>query len=125
MPLIFMKRKGKFQDGTRMQDDILSIINESGALNAKVFSLVRLKLLASLAALGLDGATYRELKAALDINDGVLFANLNVLKDMGYLTSEKITSEGKELELYIITPEGQDEWKRTKTWLCRFLHCGA
>jgi DNA-binding PadR family transcriptional regulator len=106
-----------------MQNDILSILNESEALNAKVFSLVRLKLLASLAALGLDGATYRELKAALDINDGVLFANLNVLKDMGYLTSEKITSEGKELELYIITPEGQDEWKRTKAWLCRFLHC--
>jgi DNA-binding MarR family transcriptional regulator len=108
-----------------MQDDILSILNESEALNAKVFSLVRLKLLASLAVLGRDGATYRELKAALTINDGVLFANLNVLKDMGYLTSEKITSDGKELELYTITPTGQDEWKRVKTWLCRFLSCGA
>ena len=108
-----------------MQNDILSILNESETLNAKVFSLVRLKLLASLAALGPDGATYRELKAALDINDGVLYANLNVLKDMGYLTSEKITSEGKELELYIITPEGLDEWTRIRTWLCRFLHCGA
>lgn len=108
-----------------MQNDILSILNESEGLNAKVFSLVRLKLLASLATLGPDGATYRELRAALDINDGVLFANLNVLKDMGYLTSGKITSEGKELELYTITTEGQDEWKRTRTWLCRFLHCGA
>ena len=108
-----------------MQDDILSILNESEALNAKVFSLVRLKLLASLAVLGPDGATYRELKAALNINDGVLFANLNVLKDMRYLTSEKITSEGKELELYTITPNGQDEWNRVKTWLCRFLDCGA
>jgi DNA-binding MarR family transcriptional regulator len=108
-----------------MPNDFLSIVNESGALNAKVFSLVRLKLLASLAALGPDGATYRELRAALDINDGVLFANLNVLKEMGYLTSEKIASEGKELELYTITPEGQDEWKRTRIWLCRFLHCGA
>jgi DNA-binding PadR family transcriptional regulator len=54
-----------------------------------------------------------------------LFANLNVLKDMGYLTSGKIMSEGKELELYTITREGQDEWKRIRTWLCRFLHCGA
>jgi DNA-binding PadR family transcriptional regulator len=108
-----------------MQNDILSIVNESDGLNSKVFSLVRLKLLASLASLGHDGATYRELKAALDINDGVLFANLNVLKEMGYLTSDKITSDGKELELYIITPEGQDGWKRTRTWLCRFLHCGA
>ena len=42
-----------------MQNDILSILNESEGLNAKVFSLVRLKLLASLAALGPDGATYR------------------------------------------------------------------
>jgi DNA-binding MarR family transcriptional regulator len=108
-----------------MQNDILSILDESEGLNAKVFSLVRFKLLASLAALGQDGATYRELKAALDINDGVLFANLNVLKDMGYLTSGKITSEGKELELYTITPEGQDEWKRTRAWLCRFLRCGV
>lgn len=108
-----------------MPDDILSIMNESGGLNAKAFSLARLKLLASLATLGPDGATYRELKAALDINDGVLFANLNVLKDMGYLTSGKITSEGKELELYTITAEGQDEWKRMRTWLCRFLRCGA
>ena len=35
-----------------MQNDILSILNESEGLNAKVFSLVRLKLLASLAAPG-------------------------------------------------------------------------
>ena len=39
-----------------MQNDVLSILNESQALNAKIFSLVRLKLLASLAALGRDGA---------------------------------------------------------------------
>ena len=88
-----------------MQNDILSILNESEGLNAKVFSLVRLKLLASLAAPGPDGATYRELRAALDINDGVLFANLNVLKDMGYLTSEKITSEGKNSNSILSRPK--------------------
>jgi hypothetical protein len=103
--------------------DFLSILDESHALNAKIFSLVRLKLLASLAALGPDGATYRELKAALGIPDGVLYANLHVLKGMGYLTSEKITFEGKELELYTITGEGLDEWTRTRKWLCTFLHC--
>lgn len=108
-----------------MHNDFLSMVNESRGLNAKVFSLVRLKLLASLAVLGFDGATFRELKAALDINDGVLFANLNVLKEMGYLVSEKITSEGKELELFSITREGLDEWKRVREWLCRFLECEA
>ncbi len=107
-----------------MQNNVLSILNESQALNAKIFSLVRLKLLASLAALGPDGATYRELKAALDINDGVLYSNLNVLKDIGYLASEKIIFEGKELELFTITTEGQEEWTRTRDWLCRFLQCG-
>lgn len=106
-----------------MQDDFLSIMNESQTLNAKVFSLVRLKLLASLAVLGPDGATFRELKAALEINDGVLFANLNVLKEMGYLESEKITSEGKELELFRITTQGLDEWKRVRAWLRKFLEC--
>ena len=108
-----------------MQNNVLSILNESQALNAKIFSLVRLKLLASLAALGPDGATYRELKAALDINDGVLYSNLNVLKDIGYLASEKIIFEGKELELFTITTEGQDEWTRTRDWFCRFLQCGG
>ena len=66
-----------------MQNDILSILNESEGLNAKVFSLVRLKLLASLAALGPDGATYRELKAALDINDGVTVCQSQCLKRHG------------------------------------------
>jgi len=106
-----------------MHSDFLSVMNESQALNAKVFSLVRLKLLASLAVLGPDGATYRELKAALDINDGLLFANLNVLKENGYLVSGKVTSDGKELELYSITPDGLDEWNRVRDWLCRFLQC--
>ena len=59
------------------------------------------------AALGPDGATYRELKAALDINDGVLFANLNVLKEMGYLAPVKITSEGKKLESIPSRPKGR------------------
>lgn len=108
-----------------MQSDYLSIMNESRTLNAKVFSLVRMKLLASLSVLGPDGATFRELKAALEINDGVLFANLNVLKEMGYLISEKITSEGKELELFSITPEGLDEWIKVREWLRRFLECEA
>jgi len=66
-----------------MPNDILSILKRIRGLNAKVFSFVRLKLIASLAAFGPDGATLRELKAAFDINDGVLFANLNVLKEMG------------------------------------------
>jgi len=107
-----------------MHRDTLSIMDESQALNAKIFSLTRLKLLSSLAVLGPDGATYRELKAALGIQDGVLYANLQALEEMGYLASKKIKFEGKELQLFSITSEGQEEWKRTREWLCRFLQCG-
>lgn len=108
-----------------MQVDFLSLMDESQTLNSKLFSLVRLKLLGSLFVLGPDGATYRELKATLGVSDGVLYSNLNVLKDMGYLESEKVEFEGKELELFTITPEGKEEWCRIKAWLCDFLQCGG
>lgn len=108
-----------------MQGDFLSLMDESQTLNSRLFSLVRLKLLGSLCVVGPDGATYRELKASLHVSDGVLYSNLNILKNMEYLESEKIEFEGKELELYMITPEGTEEWCRIKAWLCDFLQCGG
>ena len=35
----------------------------------------------------------------------------------------KVTLEGKELELYAITPEGLLEWRRIRSWLCKLLDC--
>ena len=58
--------------------------------------------------LGPDGATYRELKAALEVSDGALYANLNALIAMGYLESEKVSVENKELESYRITTAGPE-----------------
>ena len=94
---------------------------ESKALNSKVFSLTRIQLLASLAVLPNDGATFRELKASLEMDDGVLYANLKALVAMGYLRSKKVKVERKELESFIITQEGLEEWGRVKDWLRRFL----
>jgi DNA-binding PadR family transcriptional regulator len=104
-----------------MKQDFLSLLMESKALNSKVFSLTRIQLLASLAVLPYEGATFRELKASLEMDDGVLYANLNVLMEMRYLRSKKVRVEKKELESYIITPEGIEEWNRVKDWLRRFL----
>ncbi len=103
----------------------LSVMEESQALNSKIFSLVRMKLLESLVALGADGATYRELRAALDVKDGVLYSNLNVLQEMGYIKLAEIEFEGKKLDSYTITPEGRAEWEQVKKWLCKFLACGG
>ena len=104
-----------------MKQDFLSLLMESKALNSKVFSLTRIQLLASLAVLPYEGATFRELKASLEMDDGVLYANLNALMEMRYLKSKKVKVEKKELESYIITNDGIEEWEGIKNWLRRFL----
>jgi len=106
-----------------MRKDILALSEESRALNKKVFSLIRLQLLSSLADLGQGSVTYRELKAALPVTDGALYSNLKVLEDMGYIKSTKVEVEGKELEAYQLTDEGREEWERVKAWLIKFLNC--
>jgi len=108
-----------------MEDEFLSLISESKALNSKVFSLIRMQILSSLSELGQDGATYRELKATLDLSDGALFSNLKSLADMRYLKSEKVRVENKELECFRITPEGLAEWNRAKDWIYRFVIKGG
>jgi hypothetical protein len=107
-----------------MDESILKIISESKSLNSKVFSLPRLQLLGSLAELGPDGATFRELKAALELNDGVLYANLEALKEMGYPKAATVKVENKMLESYAMTRAGLEAWTHTKVWLCRFICCG-
>ena len=108
-----------------MDSDFLSLIEESKALNSSVFSLIRMQLLSSIASVGKDGVTYRELKAALQVTDGALYTNLNALKETGYITSKKITLEGKDLESYQITQGGQEAWGHIKDWLKKLVDCGV
>ena len=108
-----------------MNSDFLSLIEESKALNSSVFSLIRLQLLASIASVGQDGVTYRELKAALNVTDGALYTNLKVLEENGYFKSKKIVLEGKELESCQITPEGLLAWEHAKNWLKKLVECGV
>ncbi len=108
-----------------MPDDFIAIVEKSEDVNSALISRVRLEILWALSDLGEDGATARQLKAGLNLSDGVLYANLKKLVGMGYLRSEKVTLEGKELELYAITPEGLLEWRRVRGWLCKLLGCGG
>jgi DNA-binding MarR family transcriptional regulator len=103
-----------------MAVDISGIILESKYLNSKVFSLIRLQILSSLSVLGQDGATFRELKASLNQTDGALFSNLKVLMQMGYVKNETVRYENKSLESFVITPQGLEEWNKTKDWLKKF-----
>lgn len=107
----------------KMKDKFLEIVNESGNLNSKLFSLSRIKILWALSELGEDGATARQIKNGLNIgNDGSTYSNLNALVEMGYLRMEKVTFESKEnLELYVITPAGLEEWNKIKNWFSMFV----
>jgi DNA-binding MarR family transcriptional regulator len=104
-----------------VKEDILALVEEARTLNAGVFSLTRLQLLSSLAALGRDGSTYRELKAALQLGDGALHSNLKALEGMGYVASGEVKIENKELTTYRITDEGKAAWMQVRTWLQKFL----
>lgn len=103
----------------------MEIIDESGEVNGDLVSKVRLELLWSLSDLGDDGATARQLKSALNLNDGVIYSNLKKLETLGYLKHEMVLFEGKELELWSMTREGMEEWKKVKMWLCRLLGCAG
>lgn len=106
-----------------MPDDLMDIVDESEEINTDLISKIRLELLWSLSDLGEDGATARQLKSALNLNDGAVYSNLKKLEYQGYLKRENIIFEGKELELWSMTSEGLKEWQKVKNWLCSLLGC--
>ncbi|MEK6954349.1 MAG: transcriptional regulator [Candidatus Micrarchaeota archaeon] len=98
-----------------------SLIREAGSINSKIMSMPRLLILVSLEQLGEDGATFRELKAGLELPDGVLFSNLKVLMKMGYLIGRDVIVEGKSMSAYSITAEGMHALSSVKIWLSKWL----
>lgn len=108
-----------------MAEDLWEIVEKAREINDDLISRYRLELLWALSELGEDGATTTQLKGALSLNDGALYSNLKKMGDMGVLKSESAILDGKELQLWSITPEGELEWKRISNWLCKLLNCGG
>ncbi len=104
-----------------MRDNIIGLVVEAKALNSKVFSLPRILILVSLEDLGDDGSSYRELKAGLDLEDGILFSNLNALEEMGYIKGKDITVEKKKMTSYAITKEGKENLEALRSWFKKVL----
>lgn len=110
----------------RMNQNFLSLLEESTTLNGSIITLTRLQLLISLAIIEQESITYREFKSALQpITDGALYANLNALIEMRYIKKEPIKLEEKELDSYHITPEGKAELERVKSWLKKIIENGG
>lgn len=108
-------------DNDRMAGGILELVEGNAALNSKIFSKTRLLILSVLDELPRnEGATFRELKAALKLNEGVLFTNLGVLAEMGYVVGSEV-EVGKKMTSYHITDEGRLELGRVDAWLKKMI----
>jgi len=104
-----------------MNDQVIGLVGDSKALNSKIVSLPRLLILASLENLDEDGATYRELKAGLEMDDGILYSNLKALEAMGYLIEREIKLGKKKMASYCITDEGKQAFNAVKRWFKAWL----
>jgi DNA-binding PadR family transcriptional regulator len=104
-----------------MEIDKLELVRGSKALNSRLFSLPRLLILDSLEEYGLDGATYREIKAGLDLDDGILYSSLSVLKKMHYLSEKKVRVENQSMTSYVLTSDGKQTLDEVKKWLKQWL----
>ncbi|MDO8554678.1 MAG: transcriptional regulator [Candidatus Micrarchaeota archaeon] len=102
-------------------DKILLLVKEAQALNGKMVSLPRILVLTALEDLGQDGSSYRELKAGLNLDDGVLFSNLKVLEEMRYIKSKDVTVENKKLTSYAITNEGKEALVLLRSWFKKWV----
>lgn len=96
---------------------IRELVQESLSLNSKIISTPRLLILLSLEKLGLDGAAYREIKAGLEMDDGLLYSNLRALEEMGYIKEKDIILGNKEMSSYHITDEGLEALNLVRMWL--------
>jgi DNA-binding MarR family transcriptional regulator len=99
-----------------MEDRVIGLVNDSKALNSKIFSLPKILILISIEKLGEDGATYTDLRAGLDLKDGILHSNLRTLKKMGYVSEKKVRLEKKTLRAYSITDEGKEALLSVRAW---------
>lgn len=99
-----------------MVKDILALVRDTRAINSKVISVPRLLILHALEQLGKDGALYRDLKAGLDMEDGLLYSNIMALREMGYVKEKDVTLGNKEMASYCITDEGKEALITVRDW---------
>ena len=83
----------------KTQENILKkLIESSRKINSNIFNLNRIIILALIAYIR-DGLQYRELKTILNVSDGKLQSNLNLLEDMGYIKKEKVNIDKKKITI--------------------------
>ncbi|MBD3214090.1 MAG: transcriptional regulator [Candidatus Lokiarchaeota archaeon] len=96
--------------------DLNKIILKSREINSRVIKLIRIIILL-LTYYIKDGVQYREFKSFLDISDGKLHSNLEILEEMGYLRKTEVSLDQKSLHIYLITQLGKKELEKIISWI--------
>ncbi|MFH1106964.1 MAG: transcriptional regulator [Candidatus Micrarchaeota archaeon] len=95
----------------------LEPIKSAKELDADLLTLPRLQILSALYPLNGEVARYRDLKAGLEMGDGILFFNLKALEKRRYISKKKETDGRRKATEYRITDEGKEAFKKVLLWL--------
>jgi len=99
------------------QENIVKLLIEnSKKINSRVFNLTKCIILALTLHIK-DGLQYRELKALLNVSDGKLQADLENLREMGYIQKIKVDLDNKKITIYMITDSGKNEIEKIGSWV--------
>lgn len=105
-----------------MESEIFELVKDSKVLISDAFSINRILILLALEELGLDGSSYRELRAGLELDDGVLYSSLNALEKVEYVKkNEKEERVDKEQTSYAITIEGKKALQQFREWFKKII----
>jgi DNA-binding MarR family transcriptional regulator len=99
-----------------MEKILQQILEEYDHINSKIFTPTRILIL-NLIQFHREGLQFRELKEGIKISDGNLYSNLELLKNLDLLESEKVQIDNKMLEIYTITEKGAQELAKIDSWL--------
>ena len=99
-----------------MEEKLKTIIDGYYSINSKIVSPTRLLIL-NLLKFHKDGLQFREFQESINISDGNLYSNLELLKEISLINSEKIDIDNKSIEIYILTSEGLNELNKTNKWM--------
>ncbi|MHA1674466.1 MAG: transcriptional regulator [Promethearchaeota archaeon] len=101
-------------------DKILKqILDEYYLINSKIFTPTRILIL-NLLHFHRDGLQFREMNESIKISDGNLYSNLEMLKNLTVIQSEKVQIDNKMLEIYTISEKGIQELAQIDLWLQKF-----
>jgi len=106
-----------------MEKNLREILERYHRVNVKLFTPTRLLILHML-NFHRDGLQFRELVESIKISDGKMYSDLEILKGLDLVESEKIEIDNKKIEIYSITTNGGEELEKIRSWLKKLYELG-